>query len=305
VKGWVSGLVNEMRKKSPASIQKWVDSIAKEDEADEQQQQQRHQSTSTSDSKELNKIEEPSTSAAVNEKLKGKINELCNKLNVKNKKIDFKNLLTKTTQKLKKGLSEDEQAGMEQNEEHNNKISNMTADDDDDDDDEEDGEEEGDDVEEPEINLSNGDTNKLSIQRCHIGLLGRSSSENPNPRSRRLNDIGRSFSVATDNEIALAANGISTENFIYDADEDISITIPSTSPSIISNNTNMSLSNSQLDRNLNVPGRSPVLRSLREHTVSEGHQSPQALPKNPLLRDSSFQVTTANGISLGTIFNSI
>lgn len=258
-----------MRKKSPATIQKWVDSIAVDEIESPGADKPKgiSEANSNCDSNEL-KSDEPSTSGA-NENLRGKLNEICSKLSVneklKNKKHEFKNLLVKTTQKLKRELSQD--SSMEQkNDEIPNDKTKAT-----------------DDV--------NPEMNKLTVQRCPIGMLGRSSSENPNPinsRNRRLNDIGRSFSVANDNEIPTAEN--SSENLIYDADEDISITIPSlnTSPSIISNNTNQSLSNSQL-----FVGKVNILqlKPLREHTVSEGHQSPQVQTKNPLLRDSSFQVS--------------
>lgn len=256
-----------MRKKSPATIQKWVDSIAVDESenpvAEQSKQQTILEENLICDNKEL-KHDAPSTSG-VNDHLKVKINEICSRLTVndklKGRKLDFKNLLAKTTQKLKSEPSMED------------KLRDTIV------------EEEVSAEEEPKQENFN-----LTVQRSHIGVLGRSSSENPNPvpsRNRRLIDIGRSFSVANDNELPTAEN--SSENLIYDADEDISITIPSlnTSPSIVSNNTNHSLSNSQL-----VPRRAnlPEMRSVREHTVSEGHQSPQVQPKNPLLRDSSFQV---------------
>lgn len=244
-----------MRKKSPATIQKWVDSIAVDQcEASSEQIKGTVQGeTPICDSNEL-RTSEPSTS----DDLKIKLGDICNKLSLKSKKLEFKNLLVKTTQKLKREPS------MEQNDTVK--------------------------VESPVVEERKADESKLTVQRSHIGVLGRSSSENPPPASsrRRLNDIGRSFSVANDNELPTAEN--SSENLIYDADEDISITIPSlnTSPSIISSNTNRSLSNSQL-----MPAKINLVpvRPLREHTVSEGHQSPQVQAKNPLLRDSSFQVS--------------
>ena len=261
-----------MRRKSPAAIQKWVDSIAVDEGENSKTDQVKdivEKENLNCDSNEL-KVDdlEPSTSET-NENLKVKFSEICNKLSLKNKKIEFKNLLVKTSQKLKRRSSQD--PPMEQD---NDENVNETMKD-----------------ELPTIHEINPETNNLLVQRSRIGVIGRSSSENPNPsvatRHRKLNDIGRSFSVANDNDFQIAVS--SSENLIYDADEDISITIPSlnTSPSIISNNTNHSLSNSQL-----LPRRSPLLqtRSIREHTVSEGHQSPQVPPKNPLLRDSSFQV---------------
>lgn len=231
-----------MRKKSPVTIQKWVDSIAEEGESSKETTEE---DTLKCDSDEL-KSEVSSSTKENSENLKVKLNDICNKLSLKSK-----DLIAKTSQKLKR-----EDTSMEQTiDASKNEIT-------------------------PE-------KSSLTVQRSHIGVLGRSSSENPNPRSRRLNEIGRSFSVAQENELPLAQD--SSENLIYDADEDISITIPSLnrSSSIISNSTNLSLSNSQL-----TPKTSSLLqaRALREHTVSEGHQSPQIAPKNPLLRDASFQV---------------
>lgn len=254
-----------MRKKSPATIQKWVDSIAVDDSETPTCSRVEtiiEEAPSNCDSGEA------SSTSGTSENLKGKLNEICGKLNVneklKSKTLDFKNLLAKTSQKLKRESSVE--LPMEQENDENSSEVAATED---------------------EIKP---DASKLTVQRCHIGVLGRSSSENPNPtpsRNRRLNQIGRSFSVANENELPTAGN--SSENLIYDADEDISITIPSlnTSPSIISNNTNHSTSNSQL-----APHRANLLatKPLREHTVSEGHQSPQVHARNPLLRDSSFQV---------------
>jgi hypothetical protein len=245
--------MNEMRKKSPATIQKWVDSIAVDqcEASSEEYKGTTEGEKSICDSNEL-KTNEPSTS----DDLKGKLGEICNKLSLKSKNLEFKNLFVKATHKLRQDPS------ME-------KIDTFS-------------------VESKDECKSN--ENKLTAQRSHISILGRSVSENPPPASsrRRLNDIGRSFSVANDSELPTAEN--SSENLIYDGDEDISITIPSinTSPSIISINTNRSLSNSQL-----MPAKVNLVpvQPLREHTVSEGHQSPQVLPKNPLLRDSSFQVS--------------
>lgn len=286
-----------MRKKSPATIQKWVDSIA----VDESESPKLGEiiEEETCDSSETLKQSEASTSG---ENLKEKLNEICSKLSAKGKKLEFKNLL-----KLKRGSSmEHENDSEKQNLEDpvinlvnpgrnlddpviNLDDPNQNLDDpsrnldnpqndpkDLDDPAENDTSEEND-----ESFESQPEINNLTVQRCPLGVIGRSSSENP-PRNRRLNKIGRSFSVAHDSELEVN----SSENLIYDADEDISITIPSlnTSPSIVSNNTNYSLSNSQL-----LPGRS-TMRPVREHTVSEGHQSPQVQPRNPLLRDSSFQV---------------
>lgn len=278
-----------MRKKSPA-IQKWVDSIAvdggEKPSATTTIQPIEEEKTFNCDSNEL-RIDEPSTSDT-NENLKGRFNEIYSKLSLKNKKLEIKNLIAKTSQKLKRGSSQDQP--MEQDDDDN---SNDTLKDED--------------MPVNEEITSRLEGDSLRVQRCHIGNLGRSSSENPDPgpssRSRRLNDIGRSFSVANENELPAAPD--SSENLIYDADEDISITIPSlnTSSSIISISTNQTLGNSQL-----MPSKSNNLlpmKPLREHTVSEGHQSPHIHHKNPLLRDSSFQVRVKSQsfINFATIIN--
>lgn len=250
-----------MRKKSTVqTVQKWVDSISLG--VDEEDNKAESEKQINCDNSELNVGEQPSTSSEEpTTGVKGKLTEICNKLNVneklKSKKVqEFKNLLAKTTQKIKE--KNKVEVKMEQNEE---KIVN---------------EDEKSVEEEEEINESN-----TEIRRCHLGTLGRSVSESPRPppRTRRLTDIGRSFSVAHDNELP---TNDSSDNLIYDVDDDTSLAIPSpkdSSPSV--------MSNSQLDRNLS--GLRPPER--RMHTVSEGHYSPHVLPKNQLLRDCSFQVS--------------
>lgn len=249
-----------MRKKSHVTVQKWVDSISTANVEqppadDENVLKENKQSCDNSES----------TSAGADAtSVKGKITELCNKLNVneklKSKKIqEFKSLLTKKVNK-----KEDIQMA------DNNQV------------DEE--QQQKDEAEEAENEVEKEIVNTLNVQRCRMGVLGRSCSENPKSslRNRRLNDIGRSFSVAHD-DLELPP---SNDDLIYDVDEDTSVTIP-TSPSVMSNKTN---SNSQLDRHLMGGLRPPGhMRSVREHTVSEGHYSP--LPKSQLLRDSSFQVS--------------
>jgi hypothetical protein len=246
-----------MRKKSHVTVQKWVDSISTANVEQQQPADDENvlkENKQSCDNSELN-AESSSTSGEATS-VKGKITELCNKLKVneklKSKKIqDFKNLLAKKVNKK-------EEVQMEENQEQKNEE-----------------------AEEEEVEAENEEqeiVNTLNVQRCRIGVLGRSCSENPNPtlRNRRLNDIGRSFSVAHD-DLELPPNDL-----IYDAED----TIP-TSPSVMSNKTN---SNSQLDRHLMGGLRPPGhMRSVREHTVSEGHYSP--LPKSQLLRDSSFQVS--------------
>lgn len=273
-----------MRKKSHVTVQKWVDSIAvAEDE-----------NLNNCDSNELN---EPSTSGGGTASVKGKLTEICSKFMVneklKSKKIEVKNLILKTTQKISKKESFNmEQPQQLEDEAASDKCDNETE------------QESTDDVNDNEKQINDDkediklESNNLTVQRCHIGVLGRSSSENPNPpqRNRRLTDIGRSFSVANDNELPID----STDNLIYDADEDTSITIPSfnTSPSVLSNKTN---SNNQLDKNLSTRPSLGHMRPLREHTVSEGHYSPQVLPKNPLLRDSSFQSDSSHCSSVESL----
>lgn len=291
----MSGFANEMRKKSHVTVQKWVDSISVADDK------------INCDSNELKVDEtEPSTSgeagSATNSTttVKEKITEICNKLHVneklKSSKIDFKNLLSKTTHKIKKQSSTDtidmEEAEVQPTEDESSDKINKHTDDvkiiqsesitdkNDKTNDNVEKPEEEEESKHEEIKID-----ALAVQRCHISVLGRSSSENPNPRIRRLTDIGRSFSVAHDDpELQID----STENLIYDADEDISIAIPSidTSPSV-NNQSNGSITLRPSLGQLNA-------RPLREHTVSEGHYSPHVLPKNPLLRDSSFQVSQSN-----------
>lgn len=298
----MSGITNEMRKKSHVTVQKWI--TVTEDEKN------------NCDSNELN-INEPSTSGGSAASVKGKINEICNKFNVneklKSKKIELKNLISKTTQKIKRESSKEDKShhNMDQNQ-HDDELRNKQCDNEieqiikDDVNNTVNNKENESNISDKggvnEDNLANDESeevtneeeenksepNKLTTPRCHISVLGRSSSENPNPRTRRLRDIGRSFSVANDGELP----NDSTDNLIYD-DEDVSIANPSfnTSPSVLSNKTN---SNNQLDKNL-VTLRPSLghMRPLREHTVSEGHSSPHVVPKNPLLRDGSFQVSFA------------
>lgn len=291
----MSGITNEMRKKSHVTVQKWI-SVTEEEK-------------NNCDSNELN-INEPSTSSGSGASVKGKISEICNKFNVneklKNKKIELKNLISKTTQKIKRESSKEDKTHhkMDQNQQMaddemrnkqcdneleqikddvndtiNNKENESNIND------RVDNEEslvtdEPEEVTKEEEEIKS-EPNKLTTQRCHISVLGRSSSENPNPRTKRLRDIGRSFSVANDGDLP----NDSADNLIYD-DEDVSIANPSfnTSPSVLSNN--------HLDKNLaNLRPSLGNMRPLREHTVSEGHYSPHVLPKNPLLRDGSFQVS--------------
>ncbi|CAO1353741.1 unnamed protein product [Diamesa serratosioi] len=105
-------------------------------------------------------------------------------------------------------------------------------------------------------------------------------------------------------------DAISTEEVgNLDVNEDIAKSnIPSinTSPSFNTSIINNSVLVSPLDRNLSVPGRhhspnSPLRRVAREHTVSEGHQSPQVHYKNPLLRDSSFQSDSSHCSSVESL----
>lgn len=280
-----------MRKKSHVTVQKWVDSIAVTAPDDKH---------SNCDSKELNVDEEPSTSGGSGTSVKGKFTEICNKFNVneklRSKKIDLKNLITKTTQKYNKKDSSpikdilEPTSTMEQ-QQNDDESSEKRDNDEREQIDDKNGVNPNDRTvnkdtcdakEEQEIttNEDESNLNKLTVQRCHISVLGRSSSENPNPplRNKRLNDIGRSFSVANDNELPTD----STDNLIYDADESLLSSVLSMKAA----------SNNQLDKNSSTlrPTMGTV-RPLREHTVSEGHYSPHVLPKNPLLRDSSFQVS--------------
>lgn len=291
-----------MRKKSHVTVQKWI-SVAEEEK------------NNNCDSNELN-INEPSTSGGSGAaSVKGKISEICNKFNVneklKSKKIELKNLISKTTQKIKRESSKEDKThhhNMDQNQQMaeqcdneleqikddvndtiNNKENESNINDRGDNEESLVNDELEDVTNEEEIK---SEPNKLTVQRCHISVLGRSSSENPNPRTKRLRDIGRSFSVANDGELP----NDSTDNLIYD-DEDISIANPSfnTSPSVV-------LSNNQLDKNLaHLRPSLGNMRPLREHTVSEGHCSPHVLPKNPLLRDGSFQSDSSHCSSVESL----
>jgi hypothetical protein len=274
-----------MRKKSHGTVQKWVDSISSST-ADESEIAAKEKN-SNCDNSELNANVDEASASGISVKGKVIISEICSKLSVneklKSKKIqEFKNLLSKTTQKIQTTKDQEEEKSAEMHEEESDDKNDNIVDEDED--------KALDSSKEIESEEVDSKTNNLSVQRCHISVLGRSSSENPNPatKSRRLTDIGRSFSVAHDDS-QLPID--SSENLIYDVEEDTSITIPSlnTSSSVLSNKTS---SNSQLDKNA-ATLRQPMghMRPLREHTVSEGHYSPQVLPKNPLLRDSSFQVS--------------
>lgn len=252
-----------MRKKSHVQVQKWVDSISLAvDEDDVKGGEREKQNKQDCDNSELKpttsssemSVGESSSGAGV----KGRITEICNKLSVneklKVKKVqDLKNLIA---QKICKNTAEMEQ----QHDESENCIKIECNE-----------EEQKEEIKEEEDENKSDNEIVDKTKRCHISALGRSVSENPRPppRTRRLTDIGRSFSVAHDNELQ---TNDSSENLIYDAtdDDDTSLTVPNASPKI--------------------ECLRPPDRPLRMHTVSEGHYSPHVLPRNPLLRDCSFQV---------------
>lgn len=314
VRGWLSGFVSEMRKKSPATIQKWVDSIATDD-ADEEtnrltitgigsnpienashsianKEEVLDESTRCTEADDLKIDDDATTTTSKTENLKVKLNEICNKLNVnetlRSKQSELKNLITKTSLKLKREVSSTTATSDQQVEEseidtppmeqkNDKKIDEtLTA-------------EAIDGVEDKNSNLT-------AQKRARIGVLGRSSSENPRPRHKRLSDIGRSFSVSNENELPGSDKNLSSENLIFDVDEDISITTPSlnTSSTLLSNSNNTTSQNLSQIHQLppQLTSRSSLLqiRPVRQHTVSEGHASPIVQSKNPLLRDSSFQV---------------
>lgn len=298
-----------MRKKSPATIQKWVDSIATDDVDDEtcrhtssgsnpienasqsiaNKEEILDESIRCNDGDDFKIDDDATTTTSKAENLKVKLNEICNKLNVnetlRNKRCELKNLITKTSLKLKREESstittKDHQVEEESQidpppmeEQTNDKKINETK------------------AEEVEVKNS-----ILTAQRARIGVLGRSSSENPRPRHKRLSDIGRSFSVSNENELPGKEKNTSNENLIFDLDEDISITIPSlNTSSTISNSNNATSQNLSQTQQLppQLISRSSLLqiKPARQHTVSEGHASPIVQSnKNPLLRDSSFQV---------------
>lgn len=296
------GFVTEMRKKSPATIQKWVDAISTEEVGNldvtvdiaKSNLQEELNDKHNCDKEPVNGDEKRGPIASTshdNIKLlsKEKFNNFYHKLNVNTKRIDLKSLLAKTTEKFSpvavaipevienKDLPLKESINMIKKTDSSRHKNDM------------------------KFNIKDG-MDKRFVAKYHIGVLGRSASENlqESPPRLRLNQIGRSFSVRMDNDMP-PTSGVSTDNLIYDIDDGPDI-IPSidTSPgfntSIIINSMLVSPGSSHLDRNLSVPGRhhspnSPLRRVAREHTVSEGHQSPQIHHKNPLLRDSSFQVS--------------
>lgn len=311
------GFVTEMRKKSPATIQKWVDAISTEDVGNldvtvdiaksnlhvdvPQELNDKHNCdkdnlhSSLAVNGEEKKQGPIASTSHDNIKLlsKEKFNNFYHKLNVNTKRIDLKSLLAKTTEKFSPvtvTIPEVIDKDLTLKEICNESSINMIK--------KTDNARHKNDI---KFNVKEG-MDKRFIAKYHIGVLGRSASENlqKSPPRLRLNQIGRSFSVRMDNDIP-ATSADSTDNLIYDIDDGADI-IPSinTSPgfntSIISNSVLVSPGSSHFDRNLSVPGRhhspnSPLRRVAREHTVSEGHQSPQIHHKNPLLRDSSFQVS--------------
>ena len=308
------GFVTGMRKKSPATIQKWVDAISTEEVGNldvtvDIAKSNLHAGVQVLDDKDNCDKDNVHSSLAVNgdEKRgpiastshdnikllsKEKFNNFYHKLNVNTKRIDLKSLLAKTTEKFSPvtvtipEVIDKDLVLKETCKESINMIKEI------------DTPKHKNDM---KLNIKDG-MDKRFVAKYHIGVLGRSASENlqKTPPRLRLNQIGRSFSVRMDNDIP-ATSTDSTDNLIYDIDDGADI-IPSldTSPvfntSIINSSVLVSPGSSHLDRNLSVPGRhhspnSPLRRVAREHTVSEGHQSPHIHHKNPLLRDSSFQVS--------------
>lgn len=272
-----------MRKKSPATIQKWVDSIATDEADNGELASNQPANTSTSQLAteankekqtildESTKCSDDATTSASN--LKVKLNEICNKLNVnetlKCKRSELKNLIEK---KLKMSIEESVAVAPKMT---------MTT---------EVMDEQNDEDDKP----TEEDDNLTAQRAARLGAIGRSSSENPRPRNRRLAAIGRSFSVSSNENDPPQAPIDDDKNFIYDApDEDISITIPSlNTSSTLSNSNNESQNLSQIQHSSPVLRRTSLLqiKPPRQHTVSEGHASPIVQSKNPLLRDSSFQV---------------
>lgn len=311
------GFVTEMRKKSPATIQKWVDAISTEEvgnldvtvdiaksnlHVDVQELNDKHNCDKDKQQNSLpvNGEEKRGPIASTshdNIKLlsKEKFHNFYHKLNVNTKRIDLKSLLAKTTEKfspvavtIPEVIDNIDLPLKETCNESINMIKKTDS------------------ARHTKFNVKDG-MDKRFVAKYHIGVLGRSASENlqKTPPRLRLNQIGRSFSVRMDNDIP-ATSADSRDNLIYDIDDGPDI-IPSidTSPgfntSIIINSVLASPGSCQFDRNLSVPGRhhspnSPLRRVAREHTVSEGHQSPQIHHKNPLLRDSSFQVSLIKDI---------
>lgn len=361
--------MNEMRKKSPASIQKWVDSI---ETTNTENPEQPTPSTSSSqqdacpvkeESPKCDKIndieiscssdnsvkepvlfhiqdEEASSTNDNNKKSlsyhenlkeigKQKITEIYDRINIKSKKIELKNLLVKTSQKFKstesqgdivtevsnKMQSEEEEESSNSKEDKENILtqhSNLEA--------VEEVAEETEIVEPiriaksleiiPEMDDTNAVSdskdslnvceNLLNVSKSHIGLIGRSSSENPKPafKKSRLQEIGRSFSVQ-DNDVPDKIVIDSTEDLIYDIDDESTSNpcnnnlYPSLNTSLKSINSNMSsASQNNLNSSINLKSvpLSPINKSIHDHALSEGHNS-RRNSRGHMLRDCSFQVS--------------
>lgn len=241
-----------MRKKSPVTIQKWVDSIAEDSETSQRGTEEKTPCDSV-------KLEtDDSVIEGSNENLKEKLNVICNKLSLKSK-----DLIAKTSQRLRGEDIFMEQASKE--------VVN--------------------DSKKEEFVHENKNED---IQRSQIGLLVQSSSESQNCQNRRLNDIGKSFSVS--HETDLIADEKSTETLIYGADEDISTKLSTLNPNFISDSTFIGLSHSQRSSRRKSLSQA---RMLKEYSASESQ--PQEHTKNPLLRDASFQSDSSHCSSVESL----
>lgn len=349
-----------MRKKSPASIQKWVDSIDNTQSPDQPSTSGMSETTvklennenlmespppppppcpescSTTDNTDKqqtqDELTQPSVSPSDNnpkrtlsyhENLKvigkQKINEICDRMNIKTKKIEFKNLLSKTSLKFKGAesqLSETEVPSditddrMNENKENLEVVVEQA--------------ENAEKLVKNEVTTISKDSleacdNFLNVSKSHIGMIGRSSSENPNPifKRNRLQDIGRSFSVQDndipDNKITID----STDNLIYDIDDESTSnrstnnlfpSLNTSTKSINSNNSNTSNSQNAISSHNNLSSfvksvpLSPVHKLYQDQAVLESQSLRNS--RNQFVRDSSFQVRRWNCVMF-SIFKKI
>lgn len=314
-----------MRKKSPASIQKWVNSVSSEacasepvigetneppvevqpdiladcDISDELAKYSNNEilpeSTNEPATEPVTQTE-TDTSANENKKPhsyhenlkeigKQKINEFYDRFS-KNKKIDLKNLFQTSVSKkhrasdiMETEVKQEDPGKKEELASINENKENIIIE-------EEDVEIQG----EPEKISCPTSSSCLSVSKnLSIGIIGRSSSENPQTKSSskrfRLNDIGRSFSVQ-EPEDPKKATLDSSDNLIYDIDDESS-SKSNLAPSLATSSRSIN-SNNNLNSYVKSVPISPINRSFREELLSESH-SPRNL-RSAFLRDSSFQV---------------
>ncbi len=321
-----------MRKKSPASIQKWVNSVPTEAcaneppiEVEDPHEPEQEITISKQDkpdkdllaecdiSSELEKYPNPipiqtastlteentndnKKSNSYHENLKEigkqKINEFYDRFS-KNKKIDLKNLLKTSVTKLKPSSTMDVDIKTDIVE----KIVEV-----------EDSENKEnlvvDDPPEKPGTSTSLDENRLCVSKnLSIGAIGRSSSENPqskiNSKRFKLNDIGRSFSVQEPEDPKKMTSEIS-DNFIYDIDDESS-SKSNLAPSLATSARSINSANNLSSFVKSVP-ISPINKTFRDELLSESH-SPRHL-RNAFLRDQSFQSDSSHCSSVESLLDS-